>query len=99
MEESYAFSFLGLLSEESDTGSLGSFSWRWSPPEPLRTGPGTDQNRVIGEESAVAARYLDCLPKAGLEVLDHIRFNPDTTDFTPIFNQIERKQSSPGSAT
>lgn len=38
------------------------------------------------------ARYTDCLPKAGLEVLDHIRFNPDTTDFTPIFNQIERQR-------
>jgi branched-chain amino acid transport system substrate-binding protein len=33
--------------------------------------------------------YQDCLPKAGLKVLDHIRFSPDTTDFTPIFNQIE----------
>jgi branched-chain amino acid transport system substrate-binding protein len=35
------------------------------------------------------ASYLECLPKAGLKVLDHIRFNPDTTDFTPIFHQIE----------
>jgi branched-chain amino acid transport system substrate-binding protein len=35
------------------------------------------------------ASYLECLPKAGLRVLDHIRFNPDTTDFTPIFHQIE----------
>ncbi len=34
-------------------------------------------------------RFLDCLPKAGLKVLDHVRFNPDTTDFTPIFNKIE----------
>ncbi|HLI11095.1 MAG TPA: ABC transporter substrate-binding protein [Alphaproteobacteria bacterium] len=34
-------------------------------------------------------RYLECLPKAGIKVLDHIRFNPDTTDFTPIFNKIE----------
>jgi branched-chain amino acid transport system substrate-binding protein len=34
-------------------------------------------------------RFEDCLPKAGLKVLDHIRFNPDTTDFTPIFNKIE----------
>ncbi len=33
--------------------------------------------------------YLECLPKAGLKVLDHIRFNPDTSDFTPIFHQIE----------
>jgi branched-chain amino acid transport system substrate-binding protein len=50
---------------------------------------------VMSEDAAwtkpLDARYLECLPKAGLEVLDHIRFNPDTTDFTPIFNQIERK--------
>jgi len=32
-----------------------------------------------------------CLPKAGLNVVDHVRFNPDTTDFTPIFNGIEAK--------
>ena len=25
-------------------------------------------------------------------MLDHIRFNPDTTDFTPIFHQIEDAQ-------
>jgi branched-chain amino acid transport system substrate-binding protein len=35
------------------------------------------------------ASHLECLPKAGLKVLDHIPFNPDTTDFTPIFHQIE----------
>jgi len=33
--------------------------------------------------------YAECLPKIGLNVLDHIRFSPDTTDFTPIFNKIE----------
>jgi branched-chain amino acid transport system substrate-binding protein len=48
---------------------------------------------VMSEDAAwttpLDARYLDCLPKAGLKVLDHIRFNPDTTDFTPIFNKIE----------
>ncbi len=32
---------------------------------------------------------LECLPKVGLKVTDHIRFSPDTTDFTPIFNKIE----------
>jgi branched-chain amino acid transport system substrate-binding protein len=50
---------------------------------------------VMSEDAAwttpLDARYLECLPKAGLQVLDHIRFNPDTTDFTPIFNQIEAK--------
>lgn len=50
---------------------------------------------IMSEDAAwttpLDARYLECLPKAGLEVLDHIRFNPDTTDFTPIFSQIERK--------
>ena len=35
------------------------------------------------------ARYEECLPKIGLKVLDDIRFSPDTTDFTPIFNKIE----------
>ena len=33
--------------------------------------------------------YEECLPKVGLKVTDHIRFSPDTTDFTPIFNKIE----------
>jgi branched-chain amino acid transport system substrate-binding protein len=28
----------------------------------------------------------------GLKVLDHIRFSPDTTDFTPIFNNLEAKK-------
>ncbi len=48
---------------------------------------------VMSEDAAwtapLDARYLECLPQAGLKVLDHIRFNPDTSDFTPIFNQIE----------
>ena len=50
---------------------------------------------VMSEDAAwttpLDARYLECLPTAGLKVLDHIRFNPDTTDFTPIYNQIEAK--------
>jgi branched-chain amino acid transport system substrate-binding protein len=39
--------------------------------------------------SPLDAAEEDCLPKAGLKVTDHIRFNPDTTDFTPIFNKVE----------
>jgi branched-chain amino acid transport system substrate-binding protein len=35
---------------------------------------------------------LECLPKIGLTVVDHVRFNPDTTDFTPIYNGIEAKK-------
>ena len=35
------------------------------------------------------ATQAECLPKAGLQVVDHVRFNPDTTDFTPIFNKVE----------
>jgi branched-chain amino acid transport system substrate-binding protein len=50
---------------------------------------------VMSEDAAwttpLDERYLECLPKAGLQVLDHIRFNPDTNDFTPIFHQIEDK--------
>ncbi|MBV8458207.1 MAG: ABC transporter substrate-binding protein [Acetobacteraceae bacterium] len=37
------------------------------------------------------ATYEKCLPKAGLKVVDFVNFNPDTTDFTPIFNHIEGK--------
>jgi branched-chain amino acid transport system substrate-binding protein len=48
---------------------------------------------VMSEDAAwttpLDAAYLECLPKAGLKVLDHIRFNPDTADFTPLFHQIE----------
>ena len=52
---------------------------------------------VIMSEDAAWTKPLDtgfeeCLPKVGLQVLDHIRFSPDTTDFTPIFNQIEGKK-------
>src|SRR6476659_887414 len=57
-----------------------------------------DQKRmksaVIMSEDAAWTKPLDvgyeeCLPKIGLKVLDHIRFSPDTTDFTPIFNKVE----------
>jgi branched-chain amino acid transport system substrate-binding protein len=48
---------------------------------------------IMSEDAAwttpLDAGYEACLPKAGLKVLDHIRFSPDTTDFTPIFNKIE----------
>src|ERR1700759_3938702 len=52
---------------------------------------------VIMSEDAAWTKPLDvgyeeCLPKAGLKVVDHVRFSPDTTDFTPIFNNLEAKK-------
>ncbi|HVC10816.1 MAG TPA: ABC transporter substrate-binding protein [Burkholderiales bacterium] len=49
---------------------------------------------VIMSEDAAWTKSLDkayekCLPKAGLKVVGHIRFAPDTTDFSPIFSKIE----------
>jgi branched-chain amino acid transport system substrate-binding protein len=48
---------------------------------------------IMSEDAAwttpLDASYEKCLPQVGLKVLDHIRFSPDTTDFTPIFNKIE----------
>ncbi len=48
---------------------------------------------VMSEDAAwtkpLDAAYLKCLPEIGLKPLDEIRFSPDTTDFTPIFNKIE----------
>jgi branched-chain amino acid transport system substrate-binding protein len=51
---------------------------------------------VMSEDAAwttpLDAEYLKCLPEIGLKVLDHVRFSPDTTDFTPIFNNIETQK-------
>ena len=48
---------------------------------------------VLSEDAAwtipLDAEYLQCLPKIGIQVLDHIRLSPDTTDFTPLYNKIE----------
>jgi len=48
---------------------------------------------VMSEDAAwttpLNAGYAECLQKIGLQVLEQIRFSPDTTDFTPIFNKIE----------
>jgi branched-chain amino acid transport system substrate-binding protein len=48
---------------------------------------------IMSEDAAwttpLDVSYEKCLPEVGLKVLDHIRFSPDTTDFTPIFNKIE----------
>ncbi len=48
---------------------------------------------IVSEDAAwttpLDGGYEECLPKVGLKVLDHIRFSPDTTDFTPIFSKIE----------
>ena len=48
---------------------------------------------IFSEDAAwttpLDAGYKECLPKIGLQILDHIRMSPDTTDFTPIYNKIE----------
>ena len=51
---------------------------------------------IFSEDAAwtgpLDATYEACLPKAGLKVVDHIRMSPDTTDFTPIYNELEAKK-------
>ena len=51
---------------------------------------------IMSEDAAwttpLDATYEQCLPEVGLKVLDHVRFSPDTTDFTPIFNGLEAKK-------
>ncbi len=51
---------------------------------------------IVSEDAAwtgpLDAGYLACLPKAGLQVVDHVRMSPDTTDFTPIYNGLEAKK-------
>ena len=63
----------------------------------LLVGPLKIKTAVIMSEDAawttpLDAGYAECLPKIGVKVLDHIRFSPDTTDFTPIFNKIESQK-------
>jgi branched-chain amino acid transport system substrate-binding protein len=55
------------------------------------------KNVAIMSEDAAWTKPLDigyeaCFPKVGMNVVDHVRFSPDTTDFTPIFNNIEGKK-------
>lgn len=43
---------------------------------------------IMSEDAAwtrpLDAAYQECLPKSGLKVVEHVRFSPDTGDFTPI---------------
>jgi branched-chain amino acid transport system substrate-binding protein len=59
----------------------------------LVTGKGMKSAVIMTEDAAwtkpLTDGYVKCLPEIGLQVLDNIRFSPDTTDFTPIFNRIE----------
>ena len=49
---------------------------------------------VMSEDAAwtkpLDAGYDACLPKIGVKVLDNIRFAPNTSDFTPIYQKIEK---------
>jgi branched-chain amino acid transport system substrate-binding protein len=84
----YKYTFHGWLTSAFIAQSICDFE------HDMLVGPFHMKTTVVMSEDAawttpLDARYLECLPKAGLQVLDHIRFNPDTTDFTPIFNKIE----------
>jgi branched-chain amino acid transport system substrate-binding protein len=57
---------------------------------------GVKSAAIVSEDAAwtqpLDEGYAACLPGAGVTVVDHVRFAPDTTDFTPIFNKIEAKK-------
>ena len=86
--DQYKYTFHGWLTSAFIAQSICDFD-----KDTLVKDFGMKSTVVMSEDAAwttpLDARYLECLPKAGLKVLDHIRFNPDTTDFTPIFNKIE----------
>ena len=86
----YKYTFHGWLTSAFIAQAICDYS------RDLLVGPYHMKSAVVMSEDAawttpLDARYLECLPKAGLQVLDHIRFNPDTADFTPIYHQIEDK--------
>lgn len=43
---------------------------------------------------AVDKTYEACLPKAGFKVVNHTRFAPSTTDFTPIYSKIKSDKAN-----
>jgi branched-chain amino acid transport system substrate-binding protein len=57
----------------------------------LATGLGMKTAVIMSEDAAWTKPYdtglNQCLPDSGLQVLKEIRFAPDTTDFTPIFQE------------
>jgi len=53
------------------------------------------QRAAILSENAKWTQAFDqtfekCLPKAGTKVVDHLRFDPGTSDFTPVFEKVEK---------
>ena len=60
--------------------------------EPLKMKTAVIMSEDAAWTTPLDAGYEQCLPKIGVKVLDHIRFSPDTTDFTPIFNKIESQK-------
>src|SRR5579872_5101970 len=84
----YKYTFHGMLTSPFIAQAICDYTHE------LFVGPFHMKTTVIMSEDAAWTKpldeaYLECLPKIGLKVLDHIRFNPDTSDFTPIFHQIE----------
>lgn len=90
---SFKYTFQGYLTSAYIAQSICDFSHDILVGQ-LRFGTAVVMSEDAKWTTPLDAQYLECLPKAGLTVLDHIRFNPDTTDFTPIFNQIERQHPS-----
>ena len=86
--EHYKYTFHGWMTSAFIAQSICDFS------HDILVGQFHMKTTVVMSEDAAWTKpldehFLECLPKAGLKVLDHIRFNPDTSDFTPIFNKIE----------
>jgi len=43
---------------------------------------------------AVDAEYKKCIPQTGMKLVDYINFSPDTNDFTPLYNKIEKDKAN-----
>jgi branched-chain amino acid transport system substrate-binding protein len=50
---------------------------------------------ILSEDAAwtqsLDKAYLECLPKAGVRVVGHLRYAPNTVDFAPIFQSINQQ--------
>lgn len=57
---------------------------------------GYQRTAIFAEDAAwtkpVISEYKKCLPAAGLKIVDTVDFDPDTTDFRPIYANVMRNK-------
>ena len=86
------YTFHGYLTSAFLAQSICDYSQGYAGRPEAHEDRGHHERRRRLDHAARRRLSRNACRKIGLKVLDHIRFSPDTTDFTPIFNKIEDAQ-------